>query len=62
VRLREGEVSGGAGLLEMAGVGRSQPYRASWARNPRCASSRARERLEAAGLTGEAHRSAGGNA
>jgi hypothetical protein len=39
-------VSGGAGLLEMARVGRSQPRRASWARNPRRASSRARERLE----------------
>jgi hypothetical protein len=55
-------VSGGAGPLEMVGVGRSQPCRASWARNPWRATSHAHERFEGAGLTGEAHRSAEGSA
>jgi hypothetical protein len=35
--MREGESEWGCGPLEMVGVGRSRPQRASWAWSPRCA-------------------------
>jgi hypothetical protein len=48
----------GCGQLEMVGLGRARPWRASWAWSPRHEHDHARGRLGGTGLTGGVHGSA----